>query len=43
MVIDDSDINTRSEQDLEKRFEKMIYLSSSRNVCAKFVAGRRLF
>lgn len=43
VVVDDSDINTRSEQDLEKRFEKMIYLSSSRNVCAKFVAGRRLF
>jgi guanine deaminase len=43
VVIDDRDINTRGEQDLEKRFEKIIYLSSSWNVCAKFVAGRRLF
>ncbi|MGI5936673.1 MAG: amidohydrolase family protein [Oscillospiraceae bacterium] len=43
VVIDDRDISPGSGRDLERRFEKMIYLSSSRNVCAKFVAGSRLF
>lgn len=43
IVVDDSTIPHPQELDLHQRLERTLYLADDRHLCAKFVAGTRLF
>lgn len=43
LVIDDKSYGGDAEQDIRRRFEKMVYMAGVCDIKAKFVAGKRIF
>lgn len=43
LVLDDTDLETPAPLSVRSRLERMIYLADSRNIAAKYVAGRCIF
>jgi len=43
VVLDDSDLDHPQELTTHERLERVVYLGSERNICGKYVRGRKLF